>query len=221
MTKNRDEPLKAIGFPGNPDEWREAEDCLTSERLDILGHPVMQAWEIPYMEKLAEIATSKGGVVLEVGFGMGLSAREIHKADIDEHIVIEPNKAVFTRLLQFKDASRIKVTPHLGFWEEVAPKLPDESIDGILFDPYPINAEQLYHQQFSFFDEAHRLLKEGGVFTHFSGEIEFTDEYCGYIDASGNWEYTGESVPVDPPEDCLYWTEKTILAPTLIKVKQG
>ena len=47
------------------------------EMLIIDGHPVMEQWEKPYMFKLGEVATRNGGCVLEVGFGLGLSATSI------------------------------------------------------------------------------------------------------------------------------------------------
>jgi len=47
------------------------------EMLIIDGHPVMSQWEQPYMAQLASVATRNGGRVLEVGFGLGLSATAI------------------------------------------------------------------------------------------------------------------------------------------------
>jgi guanidinoacetate N-methyltransferase len=41
--------------------------------LSIMNHSAMEAWEDDYMEALAEIATSNGGRVLEIGFGMDRS----------------------------------------------------------------------------------------------------------------------------------------------------
>merc|ERR1712224_133444 len=58
--------------------WKESQIDLTDESLKIQGHPVMEAWEHPYMKSLAKIATSKGGCVLELGFGMSISANYIH-----------------------------------------------------------------------------------------------------------------------------------------------
>ena len=46
------------------------------------------------MARLAEIATSKGGRVFELGFGMAISANYIQSHPIDEHVICEANENV-------------------------------------------------------------------------------------------------------------------------------
>src|SRR5436309_2470867 len=91
---------KTIGFPENKEDWSKADAVYDEHTLRIAGHPVMEDWEITYMENLADIAAAKGGTILELGFGLGLSAKAIQAHNIDTHYIIECHPDVIARCVK-------------------------------------------------------------------------------------------------------------------------
>jgi len=218
MFDKESHPLTQLDFLKQREKWKTEDICIDELRLEIAGHPVMEKWEEPYMKRLAEIATMNGGKVLEVGFGLGIASLYIQENLVKEHHIIEANDQVFERMKSFAKSAKCPTVLHSGFWEDVSSKFENEFFDGILFDTYPITFEELHTARFSFFSEAYRLLKVGGVFTHYSGELDFTDEYIAYLLQAGFSNFSGELISVSPPKDCLYWNHAHIMAPTVIKM---
>jgi len=213
---------KVLGCPDYSDQmaqtWRDSEISIDGEFLKIQGHPVMEEWERPYMARLAEIATSQGGKVLELGFGMAISATFIESHPIKEHHIIEANKQVAKRGEAWaKTVAKSKVTIHEGFSWDITPSLPDASFDGILYDTYPIKEGAANKHHLEFFSEAARLLRPGGVFTYFCNEdTDLSAEEKALLDKAG-FDVTTEKVDVPTPDDCQYWRAKTIVAPTCVR----
>ncbi|MBI3421581.1 MAG: class I SAM-dependent methyltransferase [Acidobacteria bacterium] len=214
--------LESIGFPASPQVWREAAPAIDpdGQTLRLLGHPVMERWEEPYMQKLAALATAKavGGTVLELGFGMGISARFIQQHAPAHHVIIEMNKAIAETARAFARQQANPVTILEGTWQEIAPLLAGACYQGILFDTYPTSEADIFRTFTPFLAQAHRLLAPGGVLTYFSDEATwFSAEHLAALRAAGFSKINGELVPVTPPPDCLYWRQPTILAPVIEK----
>ena len=98
-------------------------------------HYVMGDWEDPVMKAHAEITCRNGGHILEVGFGMGISANYIQEQDIKSHTIIELNDEVYKKAVEgAKDKPNTKIVS--GDWKTV--KL-DEKFDAIFFDAHVVD----------------------------------------------------------------------------------
>ena len=174
------------------------------------------------MRRLSAVATASGGAILEVGFGMGLSAREIQTAAITSHTILECHPDVLERCLAEHRGAIAEGAIRLitGFWQDTTPLLASCSFDGILFDTYPVESGEDIGPHMWFFEEAHRLLKPGGVLTYYSNEVEVLSEFhmgrlgdAGFDQSGIGWEV----FPVSPPAGCEYWSDATIVVPIVRK----
>ncbi|MEI8270862.1 MAG: hypothetical protein WCG45_05865, partial [bacterium] len=79
---------------------------------------------------------------------------------------------------------------------------------------------EIHKNHFEFFNSAFEKLKKGGVLTYYSDEInDFSPEHLERLLNAGfkKENINKKIVNVEPPEDCQYWKDKTILAPIIIK----
>ncbi len=160
-------------------EWPEhAEIVYAGGQLRIGDLTVMEDWQTKLMRRLAEIVTRHHGDVLEVGFGLGLSATAIQEFGARSHTIVECNAAIVDRFTRWKSdhtAARIQLLE--GRWQDCVDRLGE--YDGILFDIYPLTKAEMFKAVVQdvtlaqpFFDVAARHLAPGGVFTYFTAELD-------------------------------------------------
>lgn len=96
---------------------------------------VMHSGEGSLMKKLAEIVTKNGGDILEIGFGMHISADAVQSNPaVTSHTIIEVHPEIYKNALEWaRDKPNTKVI--LGDWVDVIPTL-NKKFDGILHDTH-------------------------------------------------------------------------------------
>ena len=149
-------------------DWQAKEATYTDDSLIIDGYQVMMDWETPIMHTMAAMLCEHAdGDILEVGFGMGISATEIVRLGVKSYTVVEPHPEVYQRALKWKEEhadTNIRIVQ--GFWQSALDDL--ERFDGIFFDTFSATREEIDRKRFDFFQAASdRLLRPGGALTFF------------------------------------------------------
>lgn len=112
-------------------------DTTTETTLLIDGAQAMQGWEEALLRRSADILCDHGHEFLEVGLGLGLSARYIAgKPSTRRHVVFELYQPVIDHFFAQTPSPPATLEVILGDFFELLPTLPLASADGIFFDPY-------------------------------------------------------------------------------------
>jgi guanidinoacetate N-methyltransferase len=139
---------------------------------------IMEEWQIPLMQAMAEVVTESHGSILEIGFGCGVSATMIQEQKVLSHTIIECNDSVVERFFEWKELFKDKkINLVHGLWQDAIDDL--GLFEGIFFHTYPLNEEEYMKNVHGratfaehFFETAAKHLHPGGVFTYFSNEID-------------------------------------------------
>ena len=95
------------------------------------GIEVMMDWESPIMSASAAYVTEGGGDILEIGFGMGISANYIQSHSISSHTIIEPHPQMVQKAVEWSNG-KSNVTIVSQSWADVTGSL--GRYDGIFYD---------------------------------------------------------------------------------------
>ena len=92
---------------------------------------VMMDWEAPIMSASAAYITQGGGDILEIGFGMGISAGYIQSHSISSHTIVEPHPQMIEKAVEWANRkSNVNIVSQS--WADVTGSL--STYDGIFYD---------------------------------------------------------------------------------------
>ena len=94
---------------------------------------VMMDWEDTIMSASAAYVCEGGGDILEIGFGMGISATYIQSHTINSHTIIENHPDIITKA-QAWAADKSNVTIIEGSWFDIKDTL--STYDGLFYDTW-------------------------------------------------------------------------------------
>ena len=85
-----------------------------------------------YEEAAADIVSENSGNILEIGFGLGISANKIQSNNPDKHVIIEIEEEIYNKALQWANGkSNVEVI--LGDWKTTVDSITDK-FDGVYMD---------------------------------------------------------------------------------------
>ena len=198
-------------------EIREINDRTHTKLSD---QEIMEDWQIPLMQGMADVICETRGDILEIGFGRGISSDMIQAHHVKSHTIIECNEQVITDYFQqwkekFGDADIRMVK---GLWQDTIDDL--GLFDGIFFHTYPLNEEEYmkYVQESitfaeHFFSYASSHLTQGGAFTYFSNEIDSLSREHQRLLLKHFSSFSIQKVALTMPEDVkdIWWANSIVV----------
>ena len=100
---------------------------------DDTRYEVMMDWESSIMEASANYVCSNGGDILEIGFGMGMSADYIQSNSINSHTIVECHPQILEKAKEWaKDKPNVNIVE--GEWFDIKDSL--STYNGVFYDTY-------------------------------------------------------------------------------------
>ena len=110
------------------------------------GEEVMMSWEDSLMSASAAYVTENGGDILEIGFGMGISARYIQSHSISSHTIVENHPQIIQKAVEWA-SNKSNVTIISQSWYDVRNSI--GQFDGIFYDTYGDDTNYLFSSSLS------------------------------------------------------------------------
>ena len=157
---------------------------------------VMMSWEDDIMKASADYVCENGGDILEIGFGMGISANYIQANSINSHTIIEYHPQVIEKAKAWANG-KSNVTIVEGDWYEVKDSL--STYDGLFYDTWGDKNVD------SFTTVLPTLIKSGGRATWWNNFTDTDDVF--FIDGT-----VYQAISVNPVDN-MYFNSSTYYLP--------
>ena len=164
--------------------------------IEDLGAEVMMSWEDSLMSASAAYVTQNSGDILEIGYGMGISAGYIQSHSISSHTIVENHPEIIPRAVEWA-SSKSNVTIISQSWYDVRNSI--GQFDGIFYDTY--GDDDMNH----FSSSLSGLVKNGTKVTWWNNETSETNFY-------NIPNVTYQSINVNPPQN-TYFNSTTYYLP--------
>ena len=157
---------------------------------------VMMDWEDDIMKASADYICENGGDILEIGFGMGISANYIQANNINSHTIIENHPQIIEKLKTWaQDKSNVIIVE--GDWFDVKDSL--STYNGLFYDTFGDENVD------NFKTTLPTLMKLGGKATWWNNFTNIDDVF--FIDGT-----TYEAISVNPVNN-MYFNSNTYYLP--------
>lgn len=157
---------------------------------------VMMTWEDSIMKASADYVCEGGGDILEIGFGMGISADYIQANSISSHTIVENHPQMITKAKAWA-SGKSNVTIVEGDWYDVRGSL--STYDGIFYDTW--GDENILN----FANELPNFTKSGTRATWWNNFTNTDDVF--FVEGT-----TYQSISVSPPSN-VYFNTNTYYLP--------
>ena len=187
-----------ITYVGDPYEGTGSEVAGEDQEMTI-----MHEWETFLMRRHADFVCERGGHILEIGFGMGISAQLIQDHNPASHTIIELHPQIAEKAREWAaDKENVEILE--GDWIEILAGLTEGSIqvtpkkfDGVFFDSYGFWA-----QENKVADMIEQHVKPTTRISHWN-PLGFPGSICGFMNHP-KYTIDFEKIPIDvdsqPPE---------------------